>query len=210
MTLNEIVYNLADIVGKSDVPHFIERLKFNVKYYRAIFIRRDQERNSYLPEQFMQSFCVEMIKVDASECCNVTVDCIIMRSKEKLPAAIRLKNGSPLTYVGTIDNLKSFAPMTVGELPTISHSTFTGRTPRYFLQNGYLYVINSKAIKLTVKGIFEDPAEVANFECDGDCYSDDNAFPIAADMVQRITQSLLSGELQILNNDDGGEVKVNA
>lgn len=210
MTLNQIVYNLADIVGKSDVPHFIERLKFNVKYYRALLIRRDQERNSYLPEQFMQSFCVNMIKVDASECCDVTVDCIIMRSEEKLPSAIRLKNGSPLTYVGTIDNLKSYAPMTVNELPYISHSTFTGRSARYFLQNGYLYVINSKAKKLTVKGIFEDPADIALYECVGDCYSDDSEFPITADMVQRITQSLLAGELQILSPDDGAEVKVNA
>ena len=195
MTLNEIVYNLADIVGKTDVPHFVERLKFNVMYYRALLIRRDQERNSYLPEQFMQSFCMEMEKV--------------MKSKKKLPSPIRLKNGSPLAYVGTIDNLKSYAPMSVGELPFIGSSPFTGKIARYFVQEEYLYIINAKPKKVNVKGIFEDPRDLLEFDCDGDCYSDDNAFPITADMVQRITQSLLAGELRMLTPDDGGEVKVN-
>jgi hypothetical protein len=209
MTLNEIVYNLADITGKTDVPHFLERLKFNVMYYRALLIRRDQERNTHLPEQFMQSFCMEMEKVNASECCDVEIDCIIMRSKKKLPSPIRLKNGSPLTYVGTLDNLKSYAPMSVGELPFIGHSTFTGKVARYFVQNDYLYIVNAKPIKVVVKGIFEDPRDLKDFDCDGDCYDDDNSFPITADMVQRITQSLLAGELQILLPGDGGEVKVN-
>lgn len=209
MTLNEIVYNLADIVGKQDVPHFVERLKFNVMYYRALLIRRDQERNSYLPEQFMQSFCMEMEKVDASQCCDIKVDCIIMKSKKKLPSPIRLKNGSPLAYVGTIDNLKSYAPMSVGELPFVSSSTFTGKIARYFVQEEYLYIINAKPLKVNVKGIFEDPRDLLEFDCDGDCYSDDSAFPITADMVQRITQSLLAGELRMLTPDDGGEVKVN-
>ena len=209
MTLNEIVYNLADIVGKTDVPHFVERLKFNVMYYRALLIRRDQERNSYLPEQFMQSFCMEMEKVDASQCCDIKVDCIVMKSKKKLPSRIRLKNGSPLAYVGTIDNLKSYAPMSVGELPFIGSSPFTGKIARYFVQEEYLYIINAKPKKVNVKGIFEDPRDLLEFDCDGDCYSDDNAFPITADMVQRITQSLLAGELRMLTPDDGGEVKVN-
>lgn len=209
MTLNEIVYNLADIVGKTDTPHFIERLKFNVMYYRALLIRRDQERNSFIPEQFMQSLCVDMIKVDASECCDVTVDCVIMRSVKKLPSPIRLKAGSPFAYVGTIDNLKSYAPMSVGELPYVSHSTFTGHSARYFIQNGYLYIVNSKALKVAVKGIFEDPRDLMEYDCLEDCYSDDSQFPITADMVQRITQALLSGELQLRTMDDGAEVKIN-
>jgi hypothetical protein len=132
-----------------------------------------------------------------------------MRSKQKLPSPIRLKNGSPFTYVGTLDNLKSYAPMSVGELPFIGHSSFTGKVARYFVQNDYLYIVNAKPIKVVVKGIFEDPRDLKDFDCDGDCYDDDNSFPITADMVQRITQALLAGELQILLPDDGGEVKVN-
>lgn len=208
MTLNEISYNLAEIAGQTDTPHFIERLKFNVLYYRALLIKRDQERNSSMPEQFMQSLCIDMQKVNASECCDVSLDCIIMRSATKLPKAIHVKSGSPFRYVGTIDNLKPFAPMSVGGLPYISYSTYTGKAPKYFIQNGYLYVINSKAQKLNVKGIFEDPRELLDFECSGDCYSDDGEFPITAEMVQRITQAMMAGELNATTND-GAEIKVN-
>jgi len=209
MTLNQIVYNIADIVDKTEIPHFVERLKFNVSYYRALLIRRDQERNTYLPEQFIQSFCLDMEKVDASECCDIKVDCIIMKSTKKLPSPIRLKNGSPLSYVGTIDNLKSYAPMSVGELPFISFSSFTANIARYFVQEGYLYIINAKPKKVNVKGIFEDPRDLLDFDCSGECYDDDAEYPITADMVQRITQSLLAGELQMVDRtDDGNAVRL--
>ena len=45
MTLNEIAYNIADAAGRGTNAAYIERLKFQIKYYRSLLIRRDQERN---------------------------------------------------------------------------------------------------------------------------------------------------------------------
>ena len=44
MTLNEIAYNIADASGRGTNAAYIERLKFQIKYYRALLLRRDQER----------------------------------------------------------------------------------------------------------------------------------------------------------------------
>ncbi len=45
MTLNEIAYNLLNIVrgGRSNHDEHIslDQIKFNIKHYRAVFIRRD-------------------------------------------------------------------------------------------------------------------------------------------------------------------------
>ena len=49
MTLDEIAYNIRNLYrgGRSsqDDPISLSQLKFNIKYYRAMFIRRDYARN---------------------------------------------------------------------------------------------------------------------------------------------------------------------
>ena len=49
MTLNEIAYNLLNLVrgGRSNQDEHIslDQIKFNIKHYRAVFIRRDFAKN---------------------------------------------------------------------------------------------------------------------------------------------------------------------
>jgi hypothetical protein len=51
---------------------------------------------------------------------------------------------------------------------------------------------------VNVRGIFEDPEEVAKFECDGPCYDPKDRFPMPADMVSAVTAGMMNGELKIL------------
>ena len=52
MTLNEIAYNLLNLVrgGRSNHDEHIslDQIKFNVKHYRAMFIRRDYAKNGFV------------------------------------------------------------------------------------------------------------------------------------------------------------------
>ncbi len=211
MTLNEIAYNIADLAGKTDVPHFIERVKFNILYYRALLLRRDEDRNSRIPEQFLQSMCVPMEQVNASDCSGVSSDCNIMRSVDRIPNPVHIKRGNAFIYVGSVDNEKSYAPTTTSQLPYIQYSTFTANHPLYYIQDWYLYVVNSISQTIRVKGVFEDPRKLEVYNCEGEKFDDDSRFPCTADMVQRITASLVNGELQLVNNiDDGNEVNINA
>ena len=64
----------------------------------------------------------------------------------------------------------------------------------------YLYIYNADSMKyVNVRGIFEDPTDLKNFNCDSSlCWDDDAPFPMPMDMVQAITAGLMQGELQIL------------
>jgi hypothetical protein len=64
-----------------------------------------------------------------------------------------------------------------------------------------MYIYNADGLEyINVRGIFEDPKDVALFDCDGsDCYDDDTDYPLPADMLQAITQGILSTELVMLS-----------
>ena len=65
----------------------------------------------------------------------------------------------------------------------------------------YLYVYNADGLKfINVRGVFEDPEDLSKYDCDGsDCYDSDSDFPIPMDMLQTITQGIMSGELMMLS-----------
>ena len=76
MTLDEIAYNILNLLRKgrssNDELISIEQLKFNIKHYRAMYIRRDYARNGYVSNSLEQDLgCLELEKVDASKCCNL-------------------------------------------------------------------------------------------------------------------------------------------
>ena len=71
MTLNEIAYNILNLVrgGRSSNNEHISlsQIKFNVKYYRAMLIRRDFARNGMVTRHLEQDLgFLDLQKVDAS------------------------------------------------------------------------------------------------------------------------------------------------
>ena len=80
MTLNEIAYNLLNLIrgGRSghDEHLSLDQLKFNIKYYRAMFIRRDFARNGVVTRHFEQNLgCLKLKKMDAAQCCDFKTGC---------------------------------------------------------------------------------------------------------------------------------------
>ena len=55
MTLDEIAYNLLNLMrgGRSSNDEHIslEQIKFNIKHYRAMFIRRDYAKNQHVSKK---------------------------------------------------------------------------------------------------------------------------------------------------------------
>jgi hypothetical protein len=116
MTLNEIAYNIADASGRGTNAAYIERLKFQIKYYRALLIRRDQERNSYLPDAFIQTIEVPISAVTLTSS-NATVltggdidpttsinSQTLHKSDFQLPEPVRLKRSIPFFEVAYFQN----------------------------------------------------------------------------------------------------------
>ena len=212
-TLNEIVYNIALQVEKADDAVLLERLKFIVGYYRAQFIRQDQQRNHSLPSQFVQQIdCLEMEDANAMECCTVEdIGCEVWRTKKTIPRPVRIYDGSEFGYVGTVDGKEPYQRTTGVQIAYAAHSKWSPNMPRYIYANDRIYVLNAKPAKILIKGVFEQPQELEGYVCcDGTAaFSEDKPYPISFDMVQRITQSILSQEMQLENRqNDSDEVQL--
>ncbi len=212
-TLNEIVYNIATQVGKPDDAVLRERIKLMVAYYRALFIRQDQQRNFSVPSQFIQSLdCLEMEEASAMECCyQENIGCTVWRTKLKVPRPVRLYDGTDFTYVGTVDGKQPYQRTTPVQADYSRYSKWSKVLPQYIYTNDRIYVYNTTPIKILVRGIFEDPTHLEEYLCCNNsvAFTSDMEYPMSMDMVQRVTQSILSLELRLEDRaDDASEVQL--
>lgn len=205
MTLDEIAYNILNLLraGRSSNDELIslEQLKFNIKHYRAMLIRRDYARNGYVSNHLEQDLgCLELEQVDASKCCNLPQDCPVYRTKRKLPKTVRFNFKDAFTFIGKPNGTDTIPRIETYEVEFIPYDKYTSGHTKYYVIDEYIYVYNPKGLEaINIRGVFEDPEDVANFStCDGDCYDDQTPFPLPMDMVSAITAGLSQGELVLL------------
>tara|TARA_Y100000310_G_scaffold274207_1_gene290082 strand:+ start:184 stop:885 length:702 start_codon:yes stop_codon:yes gene_type:complete len=205
MTLNEIAYNILNLVrgGRShhDEHISLEQIKFNVQYYRAIFIRRDYQRNGLVTRHLEQDLgCLNLVEVDAAKCCGMSVGCSVYRTEKEIPKTVRFNFEEAITFVGGVDGITNIPFVYSHMVPYLEYDKYTKDNPKAYMINNYLYVYEPGEIGLiNVRGIFEDPRDLITYDCDGSrCYDDETEYPLPMDMLQGITQGISSGELQML------------
>jgi len=205
MTFNEIAYNILNLVrgGRSshDEHISIDQIKFNIKHYRAMLIRRDFARNGLITRHLEQDLgCLELEKVDASKCCNLPSTCPVYRTKENIPRTVRFNFKEAITYTGDVTGLGRIPMIEPYEVQLIPFDTYTSNNPKTYMIEDKLYLYNPKGMDvINVRGIFEDPEEVQKFKtCDGPYYDDNFVFPMPMDMVSAISAGLINGELKLL------------
>tara|TARA_B100001057_G_scaffold53533_1_gene47535 strand:- start:2977 stop:3642 length:666 start_codon:yes stop_codon:yes gene_type:complete len=205
MTLDEIAYNILNLLraGRSSNDEIIslEQLKFNIKHYRAMLIRRDYARNGYVSNHLEQDLgCLDLEKVDASKCCNLPQNCPVYRTKRKLPKTVRFNFRDAFTFIGKPNGTDTIPRIETYEVEYIPYDKYTSGRTKYYVIDEYIYVYNPKGLEaINVRGVFEDPEDIANFStCDGECYDDKTPFPLPMDMVSAITAGLAQGELILL------------
>lgn len=205
MTLDELAYNILNLLRagrtSNDEHISLSQIKFNIKHYRAMFIRRDFARNGLITRHLEQDLgCLEMIKVDASKCCDLQIDCPIYRSKLPIPRTVRLNFREAITYTGAVNGTQRIPMVEPYEVDYLQYDKFTKNNPKVFMIEDYMYLYNPSGIeKLNVRGIFEDPEELSKYGCGtGSCYDSSSPYPLPADMVAAISSGLINGELKLL------------
>lgn len=201
-SLNQIVFNIAENIGDTSEV-LIQRLKFTVLYYRAMFIRRDYSRNLHLPDSLLQELVLDTNTVEYHK--NK-----FNRTTLKPPVPIRIK-GPLFHYVGGIDRQTPYRFIYPEQMEYHNHNKFSCKIPAYSYVDGYITTHNLNSSKLLIRSVFEDPRAVGKITNSG-CIDDDSHFPIPLDMVEGITKGILSGELTIKvqspNADVADEVKM--
>lgn len=207
LSLNQISNNILNILrgGRSSNDDIISlpQIKFLVKYYRSLLIRRDQERNLNRGRLFEQDLGhIVCSSVDSAESSSINSGAILIRTNNKIPTPIRLKNNEGITYVSCDDKVGEPLPVLDAQITYWQgFGKYTSDKPFAFYRDGYIYINNNVTItNIHVRGIFEDPEEVHEFtRANGlDLYDDNSPYPISSDMIESITKSIISGEGKII------------
>lgn len=200
-TLNQIGERIAFALNEPLNYVLKENIKFSVKYYRSLFIRRDVAANG-LSDEFLQKFHVPLLKVDKADDCAFNLGCTVLRTKNKVPKPVRLKSDVLFKFAGTPSG-KGFNYTEFEELRSRLHNKYTANEIVYSYINGYIYIYNASKLKYVALQYIVDNPEEINFCATSDtCYDDDKEFPIASDFLADIVTNILSKEFRIMNPTD--------
>lgn len=229
VTLNEAAYNILNLLrgGRSSNNDYysIEQIKFTIGYYRSLILRRDLERNgrTFEVEQDLGMIGLELI--DPGEGYIPQFNGLVMRTSRDIPTTVRLKDRLGITSVNSPDRRFAFPLVDFQAARHMKYGKYTGKTARSFFLENRVYLIGdpmSTAINailngvttiaatpsgqliqpmhIVVRGVFEDPRKVYEFQNPEDEWDDEMEYPLPGDIYQRIVQSLLSGEFKVLTS----------
>ena len=208
MTLNEIAYNLLNLIrgGRSNHDEHIslDQIKFNIKHYRSMFIRRDYSKNGFNSRHVEQDLgCVEIKRVDATKCCKLPSSCSVYRTILPIPKTIRYNFEEAISYVGDITGVGTIPFINSNTVQWLPYDKYTKGKYKAYMIDEFLYIYNADGLQyVNIRGVFENPEDVARFgDCAGSgCYDDSkDDFPIPMDMLSLINQGIIAGELQLLS-----------
>lgn len=205
-TASELIYDVLELVRGnqiSDDTNIDDRqILYHYNIQRALWIRNELNKpgRSVDPNIIQDLGCVELEETDPVDCCTVSSDCVLLRSKLQIPTTIELHDRPALERVGPPSKVKiPFNFMPIERIPYVSYGKYSQKNLTVsFLLNNYIYVISPLAIQMmldyvNVRGVFEDPTAAAEFNhCNGDpCYSNDDEYPLNAWMIPYIKEQVL-------------------
>ena len=213
-TLNQIVSDLHLLARggqiADDDPIETAQIKEWVHSQRALWLRNELNKNRSIDDNIIQDLgCVELERVDAASCCDITSDCIVVRSKLNIPVGIEMNQRTAITRVGPIKKtdkyLFSFLPFE--RAVWAGNGQFNKNVIFSFLLNNKLHLIgneNNDLLKIikyaNVRGVFEDPTEAAKFSyCSGQaCYADTDKYPINKWLLDYLKAEILKSKFAII------------
>jgi hypothetical protein len=219
MTLNELAYDImSNVEGTSrisdDSELSIDQVYFKIHTTRSMLIRQDQAKGRSLSDNVMQTLpCLDVIEVDASECCGITSPCELYRTALRLPRAIETYQKDLIVRVSGVDITgPSWNYLSLAHLPWAGISKWTKDSTKWFTKGGYVYILNPPPVtKISVTGVFEDPTDLAQYpSCSGTpCFSNDNdEYPLSSYMVPTLKQLVLEDLMRMRSapaDDKGNE-----
>jgi len=189
------VYFIQNILSKgvtSDDTRISNRLVAHaLKQARSRLIKIKLDKSDYISESNYQKLCVPLELHTYHDCSCITDnnDCQILRSIAEIPKYLVAKWGPAIQVIYLNGRRVPMASMTSNEYAEFSLTNNPKKTG-YFMEENYLYVLNNKKLNtILIKGIWEDPESVDDFNTamctnDNSCadyYTED--FPIDAELV---------------------------
>jgi len=208
MLLSEIIYNIKNLVAggieSDDQDWSNSQVSFIIDYYRATLLKRDQERNRFNKDLYVQNLGkIELKEDDKNELCEP--ETCILKSTIQLPTPMIVGDGISLTFVGTMEG-RPFHKRNHNAMYYKRAAKYVGRQPAYYFQNGYIYLVDPPTkmfSHLNVQGVFERPSMARKLVAcgDGDCFETfDFEYPLPLHHVETIVKLVAQTELKVLTS----------
>lgn len=173
-----------------------------VKDQRSLWLRNEMNKPRSVDEQIMQTLgCVPLEVADKTSCPAYLTGYHILQTTLDMPKTIELNNGDGIIEVGYVDRIAyPSSYVTLQRLRFSGNGKFNKQiifTARYGQRMLVKIAGGSQSYGnylryLRIRGVFEDPEEVANFtHVSGEpCYSDDDDFPMNRWMWNYIKEAI--------------------
>lgn len=198
-SMNEIISSLSNRVGRPfDVP-LQRELKHIVRYHAAMQTHRYLDKYPWERNFFLQEVIIPVEKANPSECPEIKVPgkCFLLKTTKPVPKPVRNKS-TIFDYVGAVSGRDGYGYLDTAFANFIQFNRFTKDRPKWFYINEKIYLINEGSDKFTlIRGVFEDPLSV-NACGDPTCLTDDDPYPVPADLLPIIVESILKVEMNKL------------
>lgn len=196
-TYNEHIYAIKNILNKgvaSDDSRITNRLIGHyLKQSRALLIKRRLDKYNHISHLNYNTICVPLETSNYHDC-NCIPDrfnCKILKSTCSIPQELVTNWGSTLVIKYADGRQMSRTNITRDNLTKYSLSQKETADQGWFLENGYLYILNSDKLSVVLLTLLaSDPESVSNFcTCaptseSQPCYDLNNdEFPIDGDLV---------------------------
>ena len=198
-TLSELVSDIRNIATSGENTYSFriedEQIAYWIAEVRSMLISQAISRRDHLTDTWVQGItCMQLIQVDSSECCLLESDCkTLLRTKDRLPTTVETFNDNTIVRV-TKANGDIISKSNPFEVKYNKYNKYTSLKSQWYLQNGYLYIINEEHIEyINVYAIFENPTELANYiNCSNEtCFNWDQQYPVSLRMANDITNIVL-------------------
>jgi hypothetical protein len=174
-TIGESVSRIRNVLKAVKEDAFItDRFIYSViiKYAKLLIRRQDNENKIIMfTSLFKDLSYVELIDVDkvTASCSGIKSNCIIKRSKEKLPVMLEGSTGPIIRAVASLDNSQILTPTYPIMYTNIANSTNFryNKTLYYWISDNYLYIPNVEWDACRLEAIFDDDITFYNCPEDG-------------------------------------------
>lgn len=220
ITLDEIANDIRNKMrgGRSanSDPMSLEQIKHNIEMWRGLLIRRDDNNDIRGLEQTMHNMTVERMDFSSDPVYNDQRN--MLRTSVRIPSIVRMQNRIPLS-VRTPGANDIYPVIDHSTLPLQRYNRFANK-PKAFLLDGYVWIdgdavsrsidamisgddqaefdVDKEFSIIDIVGVFERPTNVMQLNGVNRENTGSQEYPITADMVQRITEGIIKGDMQMM------------
>jgi len=202
ISANKLIYDVVEIASSGGTPsEFVvsnEQILYWIEQTRAMLIAQSLNKRDDVNDSWIQWInCLELEQVDSSLCCDVSSDCVLLRSVQRIPSTVDTWKDNWIISVATMDGSPISKSNNVRNKYK-AYNKWTKNERSWFLKDDYLYITNDVFLeKVSLAGIFEFPSDLQSFNtCEGQsCFDLDGDFPVSVSMASAITDIILKTKI---------------